>query len=116
MSTLDRITRAMASGRRRATSPELDRAEIHVAAARERVEQLTKLIADDMRRGRPTPESRALLRTCQQILREMVIHRDALFVAFMKGLPTTEHDAPEPSASQASLPTEIQAGTRGSRE
>ena len=99
MSTLDRITRAAGSGHRRAASPELDWADLQVTVARERVERLTKQIDDDMRRGNPTAESRALLTTCQQILREMVVHRDALFVEFMKGRPTTEGDASEPPAS-----------------
>ena len=94
--TSDRIADSQPGSPRRRTSPELDWADLQVAVARERVEKLTKQIDDDMRRGNPTAQSRALLTTCQQILREMVIHRDALFVEYMKGQPTTERD---PSAS-----------------
>ena len=97
MSTLDRITRASTSGiGRRASSTELDWADLQVAVARDRVEHLTMVIEDAMRRGNPTAQSRALLRTFQQILREMVVHRDAIFIEFMKARPKTESAAVDP--------------------
>ena len=57
MSALERIMHAAgAQHGRRTTSAELDRADLQVAVARERVEQLKKLIDEDMRRGNPTVE------------------------------------------------------------
>jgi len=91
---LDRIERA-ATHRRRTSSPELDWADTRVAVARERVEQLAKLIDDDMRRGNPTAETRALLATCQRILRETMANRDIVFAEFKKGKPRTEGGSAE---------------------
>ena len=43
-----------------------------------------------MGRGRPAMHSRELLASCQEILREMIGHRDAVVVEFMRRKPGSE--------------------------
>ena len=96
MSTLERILRASSSGNAARPGPaELDRAERQVAEARGRVERLAKLLEADAQRGNATPRSRELLASRQRILREMIVHRDAVYVEFMKGRPRQENDPAE---------------------
>ena len=83
----NRIAGSQRGSARRPTPAELDRADLQVAAARERADRFAKQVDDDMRRGNPTTHSRQLLKTFQQILREMVAHRDAVFAEYMKGRP-----------------------------
>ena len=45
-----------------------------------------------MGRGRLATHSRELLASCQEILREMIGHRDAVVVGFMKGKQETESE------------------------
>ena len=56
------------------------------------MERWTRQVEDDMGRGRPATHSRELLASCQEILREMIGHRDAVVVEFMKGKPETESE------------------------
>ena len=96
MSSLERIVRASSSGHAARPSPaELDRADLQVAEARGRVERLAKLVEEDTQRGNATTHSRALLESRRRILREMIAHRDAVYVEFMKGRLQTESDPAE---------------------
>ena len=80
--------------------PELDQAERQVAEARRRVEGQGKLVEAEMRRGNPTLAARELLASCQAMLRELMVKRDAIFGAFMKTKPEPPADAIEPPNSR----------------
>ena len=91
MSKIARSVSARASGRRTLwVSPELDAADRRLAEARERVDRLSAAIAQDMRLGSAKPEARELLAAYQQILREMVVHRDAALAEFRKTSPRSD--------------------------
>ena len=103
------------SGRRGRPVPaaELDWADFQVTVARDRVKQLAKLVEDETRRENPTGQSRALLVRHQQLLYELVAHRDAVFFQLLRGKPTTVEDGPgsaresaaeEPRRDRASAP------------
>ena len=86
----DHIMSAQTGSPHRPTSLELDWADRQVADARARVARFAKLVDDDIGTGSLTTYSRRLLKTFEQILREQVTRRDALFVEFMKGEPKTK--------------------------
>ena len=91
--TWDQIVSSQTGSARRPTSLDVDRADRQVANARARVARFVKLVEDDMVRGNRATHSTQLLKTFQQILRELITHRAALFVEFMKGTPKTKPDA-----------------------
>jgi len=100
--TSDQIASSQPGSARRPTALELDRAEQQVADGRARVERLAKQIDDDMRRGAPTTHSRDLLLTCQEILRQMTVHRDAVFAEYMKRHSKRDDDSgPAPPSDVA---------------
>ena len=83
------------SWRRERPAPpaELVRADARIVEARARVQQLERQVEDEMRRGGPATHARQTLALCQEILREAIVHRDAVFVAFMKRKPKARADA-----------------------
>ena len=93
MSAAEGRRRALPAGQgQRSSSTELDRVDLQVTDARARVERWTRQVEDDMGRGRLATYSRELLASCQEILREMIGHRDAVVVGFMKGKQETESE------------------------
>jgi len=82
-------------------SVELDWASQQVADARKQVEQLAKRVEDDMRRGNPTTESRKQLAACQDLLRGLLGHLDALSAQVMKRKPA---DPAEPLPPDETTP------------
>ena len=91
-----------ASGRRTLwVSPELDAADRRIADARERVARLSAAVEHDMRQGSPHPAARELLVACQQILREMVVHREAIVAEALKS-PRSERARTDRTATPQS--------------
>ena len=102
MPKIARSVSGRASGRRTLwVSPELDAADRRLAAARERVDRLSAAIEQDMRLGSSNPEARELLAVCQQILREMHVHRDAVLAEFLKSGPKSHVVETVPSTTPA---------------
>lgn len=80
-------------------SPELGQADMDVAEARKSVDRHGKHVEDEMRRGNPTAAAREVLAACQAVLRQMMVHRDALVATFLKGKPKPPaemHERPNP--------------------
>ena len=97
MSTGRGDTRASRTGhgqRPRATDAEVASADFQVADARAHVERWTRHVEDELRRGSPATHSREILASCQEILRQMIVRRDAVVVEFMKRKPETGREKP----------------------
>ena len=90
-----RVGRRTWAPTRQSRSPELDQAEAEVAEARKSVERQGKIVEDEMRRGSPTAAAREMLAACQSVLRQMMVHREAIVATFLKGKPKPPGDRRE---------------------
>jgi len=81
---------------RPAFSIELDLADKRVAQARQRVEQMSKVVEDEMRHGDPAGERRELLATCQRVLRDAVAFRELVHARWRDRSSILEPSSVEP--------------------